>query len=119
MPTLWPCFDGEVPRRDLKSALRAYTGSARYLLSTGAVRVGLDGEAAGSVTPEDEAVATERLAEMAKGVAPRTKVAPALQAKPEAPAMRPAAENEKPAAPKRLSLADLREAGRRRRDAAA
>jgi hypothetical protein len=32
---------------------------------------------------------------------------------PEVPAMRPAAENEKPAAPKRLSLADLREAGRR------
>jgi len=109
MPTLW----------DLKSALRAYTRSGQYLraLSTGAVRVGLDGEAAGAVTPEDEAVATERLAEMAKGAAPRTKVAPALP--PEAPAMRPTAESEKPAAPKRLSLADLREAGRRRRGAAA
>src|SRR5215471_8947501 len=107
MPTLW----------DLKSALRAYTRSGQYLraLSTGAVRVGLDGEAAGAVTPEEEAVATERLAEMAKGAAPRPKVAPALQAPPEAPATRPTAESEKPAAPKRLSLADLREAGRRRR----
>ena len=36
--------------------------------------------------------------------------------------MRPAEENQKPSAPsapKRLSLADLREAGRRRREAAA
>src|SRR6516162_9578563 len=56
-------LNDEVPRRDLKSALRAYTSTARYLraLSTGAVRVGLGGEAAGAVTPEDEAVATERL----------------------------------------------------------
>jgi ProP effector len=106
--------------RDLNSALRAYTSNARYLhaLSAGAVRVGLDGEPAGTVTPDDEAVATKRLAELAKTAAP-TKTAPAMQAPPEAPAMRSALQNEKPAATKRLSLADLREAGRRRRGAAA
>jgi hypothetical protein len=49
----------------------------------------------------------------------QVKVAPAGQATPEVPAVRPAAENEKPAAPKRLSLADLREANRRRRETAA
>jgi ProP effector len=111
----------DVRPRDLKSALRAYTSNARYLhvLSAGAYRVGLDGKPAGTVTIEDESVATKRLAELAKLTAPRTEVARAVQAAPEAPTMTAAAENEKPAARKRLSLADLREAGRRRRGAAA
>ena len=110
-----------VQLRDLKSALGAYTSNARYLraLSAGACRVGLDGKPAGTVTPEDEAVAKKRLAESVNETAPQVKVAPARQAAPEVPAVRPAAENEKPAAPKRLSLADLREAGRRRRETAA
>ena len=62
-----------VQPRDLQSALRAYTSNARYLraLSAGACRVGLDGNPAGTVTPEDEAVAKARLAELAKGTAPR------------------------------------------------
>ena len=105
--------DGVQPR-DLQTALRAYTSNARYLraLSAGACRVGLDGKPAGTVTPEDEAVAKARLAELAKGIAPRAKV-PAAQAVPKAPPIDPAAENPNPPAPKRLSLADLREAGRR------
>jgi ProP effector len=109
-----------VRARDLKTALRAYTSSARYLrsLSAGAYRVDLDGRPAGTVTPEDEAVATKRLAELANG-ATRTEAAPPAQAASEAPPMRPSAEKQKPAAPKRLSLADLRAAGRRRRGAAA
>jgi ProP effector len=111
--------DGVQPR-DLQSALRAYTSNARYLraLSAGACRVGLDGNPAGTVTPEDEAVAKARLAELAKGTAPGAKV-PSAKAGPEAPARTTATENPKPPAPKRLSLADLREAGRRRREAAA
>jgi ProP effector len=114
-------LNGAAAPPDLKSALRAYTSNARYLraLSAGACRVGLDGKPAGTVTPEAEAVAKKRLAESVNETAPQVKVAPAGQAAPEVPAVRPAAENEKPAAPKRLSLADLREAGRRRRETAA
>ena len=114
-------LNGAATPRDLKSALRAYTSNTRYLraLSAGACRVGLDGKPAGTVTPEAEAVAKKRLAESVNETAPQVKVAPAGQAAPELPAVRPAAETEKPPAPKRLSLADLREAGRRRREAAA
>jgi ProP effector len=104
-----------VQPRDLKSALGAYTGNARYLraLTAGAPRIGLDGKPAGTVTPEDEAVARKRLAESVKREAPQATVPPAQAV------LEPAAENPKPPAPKRLSLADLREAGRRRREAAA
>src|SRR6516162_94454 len=64
-----------VQPRELQSALRAYTSNVRYLraLSAGACRVGLDGNAAAMVTPEDAAVAKARLAELAKGTAPRAK----------------------------------------------
>ena len=108
-----------VQPRDLQSALRACTSNARYLraLSAGACRIDLDGKPAGTVTAEDEKVAKARLADK-KGASPRAQVPPAGQAEPE-PAMRAAEENQKPSAPKRLSLADLREAGRRRREAAA
>ena len=114
-------LDDTVQLRELKSALGAYTSNARYLraLTVGAPRIGLDGKPAGTVTPEAEAVAKKRLAESVNETAPQVKVAPAGQAAPEVPAVRPAAENEKPAAPKRLSLADLREAGRRPRETAA
>ena len=106
---------GAVQPRDLRSALGAYTSNARYLraLSAGACRVGLDGKPAGIVTPEDEAVAKKRLVEPVDETAPQVKVGPAQAV------LQPAAENPKPPAPKRLSLADLREAGRRRREAAA
>ena len=105
---------------DLQSALRAYTSNAGYLraLSAGACRVDLDGNPAGTVTAEDEAVAKARLAELAKGTAPPAKV-PAAQAMTKASPIEPAEENPNPRVPKRLSLADLREAGRRRREAAA
>jgi ProP effector len=111
--------DGVQPR-DLQSALRAYTRNARYLgtLSSGACRIDLDGKPAGTVMPEDEAVARARLAELAKGTAARA-TGPAAQAVAKASPIEPATENPKPPAPKRLSLADLREAGRRRREAAA
>src|SRR6516162_11725522 len=104
-----------VQLQDLKSALGAYTSNARYLraLTGGAPRIGLDGKPAGTVTPEDEAVARRGLAESVKREARQATVPPAQAV------LEPAAENPKPPAPKRLSLADLREAGRRRREAAA
>jgi hypothetical protein len=71
----------------------------------------------GTVTSEEEAVAKKRLAESAKGVAPQPKAPPATQ--PSASTRAPTAESQKAPVPKRLSLADLREAGRRRREAAA
>jgi ProP effector len=105
---------------DLQSALRAYTSNARYLrvLSAGAYRIDLDGNPVGTVTPEDETVAKRRLAESEIREAQRAKV-PAAQAVPKASPIEPAAESPKPPALKRLSLAALREAGRRRREAAA
>jgi ProP effector len=112
-----------VPARDLKSALRAYTSRASYLhaLTAGAPRVGIDGEPAGAVTPEEQAVAKARLAERAEGGTPAAVPAEppsAAQTPSKTPAQTSATEvGEAPAqtAPKRLSLADLREAGRRRR----
>jgi ProP effector len=109
-----------LPPRDLQSALRAYTSTASYLrtLTAGAHRIGLDGNLADTVTPEDQAVAKKRLAGSKAGVAPWTD--PPGQVGPETIANGPPAEIQKspaPSGPKRLSLADLREAGRRRREA--
>ena len=114
---------GAIPARDLKSALRAYTSRASYLhaLTAGAPRVGIDGEPAGAVTPDEEAVAKARLAELAKRVVPAVIAAkgpPTPHTGPKTPAPPPVTEVPKataPAEPKRLSLADPREAGRRRR----
>ena len=116
-------FGGTVEARDLKSALRAYTSDVRYLrtLSAGADRVGLDGSPAGTVTPEDEAVAKTRLADLAKVSAAGTveaKIAPRAEPQSKAAVERAVKKENTTAAsgPKRLSLADLREAGRRRRE---
>jgi sRNA-binding protein len=109
-----------VRRRDLESALRAYTSNPGYLraLSAGASRIDLDAKPVGTVTAEDEVVAKRRLAESTKHVEPPAIVPPAAQTGLKPSAVPPAAEDQKPpapSAPKRLSLADLREAGRRRR----
>ena len=73
--------------RDLQSALRAYTSTARYVsaLRAGACRIDLDGKPAGTVTAEDEKAAKAKLAEFKKGASPRTQVPPAGEAGPEAP----------------------------------
>ena len=109
-----------VRRRDLESALRAYTSNPGYsrALSAGASRIDLDGNPAGAVTAEDEVVAKRRLAELTKAVEPPAQVPAVAQTEPKPSAVPPAAEDLKPpapSAPKRLSLADLREAGPRRR----
>jgi len=73
------------------------------------------------VTPDEETVAKARLAELAKRVVPAVIAAKVLSTEhiaPKAPAPPPATEVAKATAsaePKRLSLADLREAGRQRR----
>ena len=73
------------------------------------------------MTPDEETVAKARLAELAKRASPTpvpAKTTLAAQAELETPAQTSAAEVAKalaPAEPKRLSLADLREAGRQRR----
>src|SRR6516162_5913 len=95
-----------VQSRDLQSGLRAYTSNGGYLraLTAGTPRIGLDGNPSGTVTPEDEAVAKGRLAELAKATAAGAMVVPAKG--PEPPATTPTPESPKPPAPKRLSLAD-------------
>jgi ProP effector len=113
-------LSGALEPRDLKSALRAYTSNAGYLraLSAGAPRVGLDGNEAGTVTAQDEAVAKERLSDLAKVPEGDAKTPADGKLRPKAAGER-GAKKEKTAqsGPKRLSLADLREAGRRRRGA--
>jgi ProP effector len=120
---VFAALSGAVEPRDLKSALRAYTSNASYLraLSAGADRVGLDGTSAGTVTAQDEAAAKERLSDQTKAHGPGTaeaKMPPGGEPRPKA-AVEPGVKKEKTTAargPKRLSLADLREAGRRRRE---
>jgi ProP effector len=111
--------------RDLKSALRAYTSKPSYLrtLVAGAARVALDGSPAGTVTSEEETVAKARLAELTNPAPPPTaerKAPPAAQVAPTTSSISAASSTQRsaPAGPKRLSLADLREAGRRKREAA-
>ena len=103
---------GKVKSREVRSALAVFASRPGYLrsLTAGTQRFGIDGQPPGTVTPEEAAHAQARLG--------------ANRARPaEIPAgneslrssMTQAAENDKapgePAA-KRLSLADLREAGR-------
>jgi sRNA-binding protein len=115
-------LDGAVSPRALKAALRAYTSKPSYLrvLVAGTARVSLDGSPAGTVTSDEETAAKARLAEIANpaqactldaNTSPVTQVAPA----PSAPSPAPPAQPTAPPGPKRLSLADLREAARRRR----
>ena len=65
-----------VQPRDLQSALRAYTNNAGYLraLLAGACRIDLKGKPAGTVTPDAEKVAKEKLAEFKKGASPLVQV---------------------------------------------
>ena len=123
---LVPALDGEVGQRALRSALRAYTSKPSYLraLMAGAARVSLDGSPAGTVTSDEETAAKARLAELANPTQARTVVtntSPVTQvaSATSAPSPAPPAQPSTLASPKRLSLADLREAGRRRREAAA
>jgi hypothetical protein len=89
-------LDGAVTETELRIALGCYVANPVYRarLVAGAVRIGLDGQPAGVVTPEQ---------------------IPTPSAAPTSP---PSSPSSPPSPPRRLSLADLRAAAARRRDAA-
>jgi len=97
--------------------LRSYCGSSGYLsaLRDGAARIGLDGQPTGVVTAEEEKIAAAQLTgKLARAKKRRLAAAaegakPALEVTVRAPALASSG------GPRRLSLSDLRELGRRRR----
>ena len=97
-------IDGAIRKRELRLALALYCGSVSYLRNceVGAERLDLDGNAVGVVTETEAAHAVDKLKAAKKKAALATKPQP------------PPAE----APPKKLSLADLRNAARMRREAA-
>lgn len=106
---------GAIATDELKAALRFYCGNVGYLLACreGAERIDLNGDVAGTVTAAEAAHAAGIVARRQTKPAPKRDAA-AVAAKPiVSPAVPP------PATPPRISLADLREAARRRREMAA
>jgi sRNA-binding protein len=93
---------GTMTARDVATALRFYTGSVLYqrALTAGAGRLDLDGNLAGTVTPQEEAaaLAKQRAWTVRKGAG----AANTAKAKPVA-------------GPKRLTLADLKQAAKERK----
>jgi hypothetical protein len=79
-------------------------------------RVGIDGEPAGAVTPDEEAVAKARLAELAKGAAPAVippKPPPTAQTAPNTPTLTPVSEGVRDGAAGRVAKRDLATGGAR------
>ena len=104
--------DATAPR-DLSAALRIYVSNSKYLkaLVAGADRVDLNGVPAGTVTAEHAAVARaqyEQRCDKHKAKQKQLAVAPAKPAEPPKSVA---------AAPRRISLADLRMAAQARRAA--
>jgi ProP effector len=109
---------GSIRRTELIRALAMYCRSEGYLerVLTGTRRVDLEGKPAGAVTADDEkhakakqaGIRTRREAVMAAAI-PQ-----AAASRAHGPTLAPKAE--RGPGPKRLSLADLREAARRRRE---
>jgi ProP effector len=102
--------------RDLSDALRIYVGNIKYLKSlvTGAERVDINGMPAGTVTAEHADIAKAQYEQRcAKRKTKQKQQAPTNgAAKAE---LRPATVEKKPdAAPRRISLADLRAAAKAR-----
>ena len=95
---------GAMTEQELRRALRYYTGNAWYLRASiaGTMRVDLNGSPACAVSAEEAAVAVGRLA-----ARQRRRQAP--------PAPTPAPPNPLPV-PKRIGLADLRQAAQLRKD---
>jgi sRNA-binding protein len=89
---------GAISRRKLGYALSYYTHSNGYLahMRAGAAHIDLDGNTAGEVSPEHAGHAAERLTARTRNPAPRDLA------------------KAKPPASKRITLADLREAAKRR-----
>lgn len=117
---LLAALGGTVRRTELIRALAMYCSSEGYLegVLTGAWRVDLEGKPAGTVSADDEKHAKAKQA----GIRTRREAVMAA-AMPQAAASRAhgpalAAKAEPGPGPKRLSLADLREAASRRRERA-
>lgn len=104
---------GAITADELKAVLRYYVGNLGYLLACreGAERVDLDGNAAGTVTAAEAAHATAIVARRRQNKPAAAKPAPAKPA--------PAPQRTPQPAPARnlSSFADLRAAGRARREA--
>jgi ProP effector len=94
---------GAISPDELKIALRFYCANFRYLQACveGAARIDLDGEAAGSVSADEAAHASQRLMQYR-----------ARKPKPARPAPKPAAPTKRP-----ISLADLRRSAAARKAA--
>jgi ProP effector len=104
---------GAIAPQELARALRYYTGNAGYLRAAsqaGAVRIDLEGQPVGVVTPEQAATTRLRLS-LRKQRIPAAPPPAANKATPPHPRTDPPA--------KRLGLADLRAAAQQRRRAAA
>jgi ProP effector len=101
------------PKAGLRLALRIYTGNGNYLfaLRPGAPRVDLDGNVAGVVSEEAALVAAAELS--------RRKARNQARREAQHQEQERAAIKAKAAAPKKLSLVDLRAAAQARKKAAA
>jgi ProP effector len=102
---------------NIRLALRAYASSPGYLsaMQEGAVRVGLDGEPAGIVTEDAAMHAGRKRAALEARVAPRQEIrqSNAIPSEIASCASSPAPADA-PAGPKKLGLADLKQAWQRR-----
>jgi ProP effector len=99
-----------IDQKILAATLRYYTGNPGYLKAqkAGADRIGLDGHAAGVVSPEDAATAQQRLA----AIAAKVKKPKPLRVEPRIESSRVEAT---PPKSKRLGLADLKAAALKRK----
>ena len=111
---------GAVESRELGRALRHYTTNRAYLrgLLVGAWRIGLDGRPVGAVTMDEEQQARARLAAPAERTARRKEAATVAAKAAEQPVEPSAGRQAEPSSNLRALIASLREAGRRRREAA-
>jgi ProP effector len=103
-------LDGALTPSELSNALRTYCRNRAYLehMRPGAIRIDLDGNFAGTVSTDDAKRATEELARRLLKAAARREAAAAAGPVHSSPA--PMSEK-----PKRLGLADLKQAALARR----
>jgi ProP effector len=117
---LLAAFGGSIRRTELIRALAMYCSSEGYLerVLTGAWRVDLESKPAGAVSADDEKHAKAKRASIRirREAVMAAAIPQAAASRARGPALAPKAETGP--GPKRLSLADLREAARRRREGA-
>jgi sRNA-binding protein len=120
-------LEGAISQEELNAALRVYVASDVYLqrCKEGRPRLGLDGKPAGVVTAEEAQHAKVRLAARrrrweARRLGHVAKTTPESSSPVETAPIEPSepAKIETPVPEKRAGLADLREATRRRKEAA-